>query len=52
MSHRVWQEYGADPAVVGATFLTQGHPVTIIGIAPAGFFGETLRGTRPTSGCH
>ena len=48
LSHRVWQEeYGADPAVVGATFLTQGHPVTIVGIAPAGFFGETLRGDPP-----
>jgi len=48
LSHRVWQEeYGADPSVVGATFLAQGNPVTIVGIAPAGFFGETLRGDPP-----
>ncbi len=48
LSHRVWQEeYGADPSVVGATFIVQGHPLTVIGVAPAGFFGETLRGDPP-----
>ena len=26
---------------------SQGHPLTIVGIAPAGFFGETLRGDPP-----
>lgn len=44
ISHRIWQNtYGGDPAVVGSTFVVQGHPFTIIGIAPPGFFGETLR---------
>ncbi len=48
LSHRVWQAaYGADPAVVGSSFLLDGHPFTIIGIAPPGFFGETLRGDPP-----
>ena len=44
LSHRVWQTiYGGDTSVVGSTFLVEGHPVTIVGIAPPGFFGETLR---------
>jgi predicted permease len=45
LSHHIWQTtYGSDPSVVGATFIIEGHPFTIIGVAPAGFFGETLRG--------
>jgi predicted permease len=48
LSHRVWQTtYGADPSVVGSTFIIEGHPFTVIGIAPAGFFGETLRSDPP-----
>ncbi len=44
LSHRVWQqEYGSDPNVVGANFVLDGHPLTIVGITPPGFFGETLR---------
>jgi predicted permease len=45
ISHRAWQAvYGGDPSVVGGTFVVEGHPFTVIGIAPPGFFGETLRG--------
>jgi predicted permease len=48
LSHRVWQTtYGADPSVVGATFIAEGHPLTVIGVAPAGFFGETLQSDPP-----
>ena len=48
LSHHVWQTvYGSDPAVVGSTFMIEGHPFTIIGIAPPGFFGETLRSDPP-----
>ncbi|MFN7992303.1 MAG: ABC transporter permease [Bryobacteraceae bacterium] len=48
MSHQTWQaEFGADPSVVGSTFIVEGHPFTIIGVAPSGFFGETLRGDPP-----
>ncbi|HET9741207.1 MAG TPA: ABC transporter permease [Terriglobales bacterium] len=44
LSHHAWQtQYGSDPKVVGSTFMVDGHPFTIIGIAPPGFFGETLR---------
>ena len=34
-------------AVVGATLVVEGHPFTVVGIAPPGFFGETLRGDPP-----
>jgi hypothetical protein len=48
ISHHSWQiDYGADPSVVGSTFIIEGHPFTIIGVTPAGFFGETLRGDPP-----
>jgi predicted permease len=48
LSHRVWQAtYGSDPAVVGATFVVEGHPFTVIGVAPPGFFGETLQSDPP-----
>ena len=48
LSHHIWQSrYGADPAVVGSTFVVEGHPFTAIGIAAPGFFGETLRSDPP-----
>jgi predicted permease len=48
LSHHVWQNtYGADPTVVGATFVIEGHPFTVVGVAPPGFFGETLRPDPP-----
>lgn len=48
LSYNVWQQtYGSDPAVVGSTFVVEGHPFTITGIAPPGFFGETLRSDPP-----
>jgi predicted permease len=48
LSYHVWQgTYGSDPSVVGSTSVIEGHPFTIIGIAPPGFFGETLRGDPP-----
>jgi predicted permease len=48
LSHRVWQtSYAADPSIVGATIVVEGHPFTVIGVAPAGFFGETLQSDPP-----
>src|SRR3954470_18741242 len=48
LSHHVWQTtYGGDPAIVGATFIVEGRPFTVVGVAPPGFFGETLRGDPP-----
>jgi predicted permease len=43
MSYRTWQQkYGGDPKVVGATFQIETFAFTIVGIAPPGFYGETL----------
>jgi predicted permease len=48
LSHHIWQAtYGGDPTLVGATLYVQGHPFTVIGVTPPGFFGETLRGDPP-----
>ena len=48
LSHRVWQTvYAGDPSVVGSTFTVEGHPITAIGVAPQGFFGETLESDPP-----
>jgi len=48
LSHHAWQNtYGADSSVVGSTFVIDGHPFTVIGVAPPGFFGETLRPDPP-----
>jgi predicted permease len=48
LSHRAWQTiYGGDTSVVGSTFIVESKPFTVIGVAPAGFFGETLRSDPP-----
>lgn len=48
LSHHSWETiYGGDTSVVGSSFIVDGHPFTIIGIAPPGFFGETLRSDPP-----
>ena len=45
MSYRIWHEkYGADPSVVGASYQINGHPFTVIGVAPPGFYGAKLAG--------
>ncbi len=48
LSHHTWQNtYSSDPTVVGSTFVIEGHPFTVVGVAPPGFFGETLRPDPP-----
>ncbi len=43
MSFHSWQgKYGSDPSVVGATYLINGHPFTVIGITPPSFFGAKI----------
>jgi predicted permease len=49
MSFRTWQEqFGSSPSVIGSSFVVNGHPVTVVGIAPPGFFGERLTETPPS----
>lgn len=48
MSFDTWMhEYAGDPAIVGSTFRMNTQPVTIIGIAPKGYFGDRLTSTPP-----
>jgi macrolide transport system ATP-binding/permease protein len=40
LGHRYWQRrFGADPAVLGRPVSLNGHPVTVVGVAPATFRG-------------
>jgi predicted permease len=48
ISYQAWQsEYGGDPSIVGSTMYLQTQPVTIVGVAPPGFFGDRIRENPP-----
>jgi predicted permease len=48
LSHHAFDSlFGGDPTMVGATLVIEGHPFAVVGVAAAGFFGETLRGNPP-----
>jgi len=48
MAYHAWQGlFGGDASVVGSTLMIEGRAFTVSGIAPPGFFGETLRADPP-----
>lgn len=48
MSYATWQrDYAGDPSVVGSTLWVNTKPVTIAGIAPAGFYGDRMSSAPP-----
>ncbi|MGC2661108.1 MAG: ABC transporter permease, partial [Bryobacteraceae bacterium] len=48
MSYKIWKDdYNADPSVVGSTFQLNTKPVTVIGVAPQGFYGDRLASRPP-----
>ncbi len=48
MSYRTWEgHFGRNPSVIGATFIINTMAYTVVGIAPPGFFGDTLRPDPP-----
>ena len=48
MSYQAWQgEFAGDPSIVGATVMIQGHPMTVVGIAPRGFYGDRISDNPP-----
>ncbi|MPZ20265.1 MAG: FtsX-like permease family protein [Luteitalea sp.] len=50
LSHDFWRRaFGSDPAIVGKTLTTTGNPVTIVGVAPAGFLFPA-GGSLPATG--
>lgn len=43
MSFRTWQQkFGQDPSVIGASFVINGQPYTVVGVTPPGYYGERL----------
>ncbi|MDX2150396.1 MAG: ABC transporter permease [Bryobacteraceae bacterium] len=48
LSYAAWQEhFGGDGGVIGAPLAVQGQSFTVAGVAPPGFFGDTLRANPP-----
>ncbi len=48
MSYETWKtRFNGDAGVVGSTFRVNTKPVTIVGIAPKGFFGDRLLPSPP-----
>jgi predicted permease len=43
LSHAFWQRrFGGDAAVIGSTLIVKRQTVTVVGVAPRGFFGESV----------
>lgn len=48
MSYGTWQrEYAGERSIVGSTFWINTKPVTVVGIAPEGFYGDRVSATPP-----
>ena len=48
MSYETWQhEFAGDASVIGSTFWVNTKAVTVVGIAPRGFYGDRLTSTPP-----
>ncbi len=47
ISYRAWQRYRLDPSVIGGAFQINGKPFTVVGVAPPGFYGDTLKNAPP-----
>jgi predicted permease len=48
MNYQTWQQhFGGDLSVIGATFTINTMAYTVVGVAPAGFYGDTLRSDPP-----
>jgi len=48
MNYHTWQtHFGGDPSVIGSTFIINSLAHTVVGVAPPGFYGDTLRSDPP-----
>jgi hypothetical protein len=46
MSYATWKDvYNGDDSVVGSTFWMNTKPVTVVGVAPEGFYGDRMSST-------
>ena len=52
LSYQAWlSDFAADPSILGATIYLQSKPLTVVGIAPPGFYGDRRSpAARPRSG--
>lgn len=44
ISHRLWEQRGADPNVLGRPVQINGEPFTVVGVAAEGFIGTSIPG--------
>ncbi|HEY7353896.1 MAG TPA: ABC transporter permease [Terriglobales bacterium] len=48
LSYRSWQtEFASHRSLIGSTISIQAHPFTVVGVAPAGFFGDRITDNPP-----
>jgi predicted permease len=47
LSYRVWSRFGFDRQIIGAPILVNGMSMTVAGITPPEFFGDTVRPNPP-----
>ena len=48
MSYQTWQrDYAADDSVIGSIFWVNTKPVTVVGIAPEGYYGDRISTSPP-----
>ena len=48
MSYATWvNQFQADPKIIGGSFLLDNRPITVIGVAPASFYGDRVS-NRPS----
>ncbi len=48
ISYQTWQhEFAGDPSIIGSTLWVNTKPVTVVGVAPRGFYGDRLTSTPP-----
>lgn len=48
LSYSAWQSaHAGDRNLIGSTFFIQSRPVTIVGVAPPGFFGDRVNSNPP-----
>ena len=48
MSYQTWQrDYAGDASVIGSIFWVNTKPVTVVGIAPEGYYGDRISTSQP-----
>ena len=48
ISYEAWQhQFAGDASIVGSTFWINTKPVTVVGVAPRGFYGDRMTNTPP-----